>query len=171
MQTVNGNIKMYQPAQKPATGKAANISTRNHTAKAQGYISIERWSAVSKSVCQSVLLTIRDIFVRIWILGSVPLTNGSGADPRGPKTYGSRCGFGSGTLVHLHHSSKIKVINKSQTLEMKVFLTIFAYDDKDPDTEPDPYLWLADPNADPGDPKTYLSYGSGSATLLPMHWQ
>jgi hypothetical protein len=40
MQTVNGNMKMYQPAQKPATGKAANISTRNHTAKARGYIKV-----------------------------------------------------------------------------------------------------------------------------------
>jgi hypothetical protein len=61
--------------------------------------------------------------------------------------------------VHLHHSSKIKVIKKSQkTVEILVFLTIFAWRWKDPD--PDPYLWLTDP--DPGGPK---SYGSG-----PEHW-
>ncbi len=36
--------------------------------------------------------------------GSV--TNGSGCVSRGPKTYGS--GYGFGTLIHLHHSSKIK---------------------------------------------------------------
>ncbi len=40
------------------------------------------------------VLGIRDILVRIRILGTVPLTNGSG------------CGFL--TLEHLHHSSKIK---------------------------------------------------------------
>ncbi len=30
-----------------------------------------------------------------------------------------------------------------------------------PDPHPDPYLWLTDPNADLGCPKTYGSYGSG----------
>jgi hypothetical protein len=34
--------------------------------------------------------------------------------------------------------------------------------------DPDPYLWLMDPDSDPGGPKTHESYGpgSGSATLL-----
>jgi hypothetical protein len=32
--------------------------------------------------------------------------------------------------------------------------------------DPDPYLWLTDPDPDPGGPKTYVSDGSGSATLL-----
>ncbi len=36
------------------------------------------------------------------------------------------------------------------------------------DSDADPYLWLMDPDADPGGPKTYGSYGSGSATLLPI---
>jgi len=42
--------------------------------------------------------------------------------------YGSRSFFASILLkVHLHHSSKIKkVIKKSQTVEIKVFLTIFC---------------------------------------------
>jgi hypothetical protein len=46
------------------------------------------------------------IRMRIWILGSVPLTNGSGCGfaPGGPKAFGS----GLKTLVHLHHSSKIQ---------------------------------------------------------------
>jgi hypothetical protein len=34
---------------------------------------------------------------------------------------------------------------------------------KDPD--PDPSLWLTDPEADPGGPKSYGSYGPGSGTL------
>ncbi len=40
------------------------------------------------------------------------------ADPGGPKTYGS------GTLLHLHHSSQIKSPSH-KTVEMKVFLSIF----------------------------------------------
>ncbi len=93
------------------------------------------------------VLGIRDMLVRIQILWSVPLTNGSGC----------------GTMAHLHHSSKIK--KKSQrsykTLEIKVFLTIFAWWWKDPD----PYLWLTDPDADPRGLKTYGSYCSD-----PQHW-
>ncbi len=53
------------------------------------------------------VLRIRDILVRIRILGSVALTTDPDAGPGGPKTYrsygsGSRCALGSGTLVHLH---------------------------------------------------------------------
>jgi hypothetical protein len=40
-------------------------------------------------------------------------------------------------------------------VEIKGFLTIFA--------DPGPYLWLTD--LDPGDPKTYGSYGSGTLGL------
>jgi hypothetical protein len=32
--------------------------------------------------------------------------------------------------------------------------------------DPFPYSWLTDPDADPGGPKTYGSYGFGSGTLL-----
>jgi hypothetical protein len=45
---------------------------------------------------------------------------------------------------------------------------------KDPDSEPDPYLWLMDPDLDLGGPKTSGSYvsgsgsGSGSPTLVQM---
>ncbi len=37
------------------------------------------------------------------------------------------------------------------------FLLFFPGDREDPDL----YLWLTDPDADPGGPKTYGSYGSG----------
>ncbi len=64
-------------------------------------------------------------------------------------------------------------VKKSQrshkTVEVKVFLTIFAWWWKDP--EPVSYLWLMDPDADPGGPKTYGSFGSGCGcgTLLKSH--
>jgi hypothetical protein len=81
------------------------------------------------------VLRIRDILVRIWrrILRSEPLTNGFG------------CGSGRHkpphkdirillihirvrvrNTVHLHHSSKIKSKKSHKTVEIKVFLTIFA---------------------------------------------
>ncbi len=47
---------------------------------------------------------IRDILVRIRILGSIPLTNGSGSGSGRTK----KCRSGSRTLVHKHHSTKIK---------------------------------------------------------------
>ncbi len=67
-----------------------------------------------------------------WHFGTDP-----DADPGGPKTngFGSGCGFI--TLVHFHHSSKIK---SHKEVESKVFLSIFAWWWKEP--EPDPYLWL-----------------------------
>ncbi len=55
----------------------------------------------------TAVLRIRDILVRIRmrmrILGSVPLTNGSYVDPGGPKTYGFYVS-GSGTLVYTYAS-------------------------------------------------------------------
>ncbi len=56
--------------------------------------------------------------------------------------------------IHLHHFSKIK---SHKPVGIKVILTIFAWWQKDPN----PYLWLMDP--DQGGPKIYES---GSATLL-----
>ncbi len=64
--------------------------------------------------------------------------------------------------VHLHHFSKIKIHTEVSIVGINVFLNNFAcfvlY----------PYLWLMDPDADPGGPKTYGSYGSGFryATLV-----
>ncbi len=48
-----------------------------------------------------------------------------------------------------------KVTNKSQNSRNQDFLTIFAWWWKDP--EPDPFLWLTDPDTNPGGPKTYGS--------------
>ncbi len=89
--------------------------------------------------------------------GSVTFLNGSldpylwltfpDADSRGSKTYGSY-GSGSGTLVHVYHSSK-----QCCGSETKV---------SDPASDPEPYLWLMGP--DPGGPKTCRS-GSGFSTL------
>ncbi len=122
------------------------------------------------------MLGIRDILVRIRIriLGSVPLTNRLNADPGIPKTYGSyrsgsrsRGGFGT-RVIHLHHSSKIKSLKKLQnsTVEIKVFLTNFAWWWKNPDPGPDPYFWLTNTDADPGGPKTSGSEcGSRCPTL------
>ncbi len=79
------------------------------------------------------------------------------ADPRGPKTYRS------GTLVHLHHSSKIKKIIKSQnSMNHKVFLAIFAWWRKDLD----PYLGQTDRNG----PKTNWS-GTLLNTDLNHFWE
>ncbi len=63
--------------------------------------------------------------------------------------------------VHSHHFSKIKLKRCHKAVEIKVFLK-----------DPEPYLWLIDPDPDPGGPETYGSdgtwygFGSGSATLL-----
>ncbi len=78
-------------------------------------------------------------------------------NPGGPKTYGSRSRFGSGTLVHLHHSSKI-ISRKEFTKKKKsMFILLFLLDEGS-EAGSVPYLWLMDP----GGPKIY---GSGSATL------
>ncbi len=71
-----------------------------------------------------------------------------------------------GTFTSFFKNKKSKTSRK--TVEIKVFFTIFAQWQKDP--EPDPYLWLMDP-----DPKTCGSggcgsgFGSGSATLTSIY--
>ncbi len=59
----------------------------------------------------------------------------------------------TGILTSFFKDKKSKRSHK--TVETKVFLTIFDWWWKDlkPDAEPDPYLWLTDPDADPGDQK------------------
>jgi hypothetical protein len=59
--------------------------------------------------------------MQILILGSLSLARGSGSGSGRPKTYG-----GPGSLVHLHHSSKIKKSLRShKTVEIKIFLSFF----------------------------------------------
>jgi len=93
----------------------------------------------------------------IRILGSGPLINGSGC--------------WSGTLVHLHHSSKINFKkNSKRSKNPRFFWQIMLHDARIRSWIRK--LWLTDTDADPGDPKIYWSYGSrcgsgsGSATLL-----
>jgi hypothetical protein len=70
--------------------------------------------------------------------------------------------WGTGTFSSFFIGKKSKRSHK--IVEIYVFLTIFAWWQKDPD--PDPYLWLMDP--DPGGPKTRGSgFGAGSAA---QHW-
>jgi hypothetical protein len=94
---------------------------------------------------------IRDILVRIRIRGSIPLTNGS------------RSRFFCLLLFEPIFTSFFKDKKSERTGGMKVFLNIFAWWLKD--SEPD-LSRLADKYPDPGCPKTYVSYGSGSPTLL-----
>ncbi len=98
------------------------------------------------------------IRILIRIHGSMPLTNGSG----------------SGSCYFRHWLSRgqqktnflCEVFLLITFWRCKVFLTIFAWwyeKDPDPESNPDPYLWLVDPH--PGGPKTW---GSGSGILLFM---
>ncbi len=119
------------------------------------------------------MLGIRDILERIRILRFVPLTNWSGCRSGRPENVRIRI---RNTRSFTSLFKDKKVIMKLQiynTLEIKVhyfckvFFTIFAWWWKDP--KPDPYLWLKDPDADPGGPTTYGSgagCGSGSSTLI-----
>jgi hypothetical protein len=66
-----------------------------------------------------------------------------------------------GTFTSFFKDKKSKRSHK--TVGIKVFLTIFAWWQKDPD--PEPYLLLVDPDPDPRGPKTCGSgFGSGSGT-------
>ncbi len=89
------------------------------------------------------MFRIRDILVRIWIHKSVTLTNGSGSCSE------------SCTFTSLFKDKKS--LKSHKTVEIKVFRTIFAWWWKDPD----PLLWLTDPEG----PKTY-----GSGTLVYSWW-
>jgi hypothetical protein len=89
------------------------------------------------------------------------------SDLGGPKTYGSN-GSESGTVVHLHHKDKNSHKEVTKQKKFKILLTFSWWWWKDP--ELDPYWWLKNLDADPGGPRTYGSYGSGSVstTLLGM---
>jgi len=67
-----------------------------------------------------------------------------------------------GTFTSFFKDNKSKRSHKTVPVGIKVFLTIFAWWQKDPDLEP--HFWLMDP--DPGGPKTCGSGGSGSGTIL-----
>ncbi len=75
------------------------------------------------------------------------------ADSGGPKTYGF-FGSVSGTLVHYIIFSKIKFIEKLQNIINQGFSYYFRLMMEGSVPEPDPYLCLTDPDADPGGLKT-----------------
>ncbi len=47
----------------------------------------------------------------------------------------------------------MRIRDAQKTVEIKCFLTTFAWLCKDSEPDPDPYLWLSDPDTDPGGPK------------------
>ncbi len=100
------------------------------------------------------VLRIRDILVRIRICGSVFLTNGSWCDS-------GSCYFVIDLQEGITFWRIIFIIfyrKKSQNSRNQGFSYYFCLTE---DPEPDPYLWLTDP--EPGGPK---AYGSVSAALL-----
>ncbi len=103
---------------------------------------------------------------RIRIRGSMPLTNGSGFGScyfrHWPSRRQQKTKFFCLLFFEVTFTSFFKD-KKSQNSRNQGFFYIFAWRLKDPD----PYLWLMDPDPDLGGPKTYGSgFGSGSATLL-----
>jgi hypothetical protein len=64
--------------------------------------------------------------------------------------------------LHLHHFSNIKFIKKSQNSRNQGFSYYFCLMIEGPEPDPDQHLLRMDP--DPGGPKTYRSYGSGSGS-------
>ncbi len=102
------------------------------------------------------MLGIRDIFVRIRILGSVPLTNESG----------SGCGFrNTGTFTSFFKDKSHKEAKK--TVEIKVFCYYFCLMMEGSGAGSVLEIVNNGSDADPGGPKTYGSgFGSGSPTLV-----
>ncbi len=136
-----------------------------------------------------VVLRIHDILgwirIRIWIRGSMPLTNGTGSGSCYFRHWPSQDAnkkliFLQVFLLitfwrYMYIIFKDKKSKRShKAVGTKVFLTFFAWWWKDPDHDPepdpvlDPNLWLMYPDPDPGGPKTCGSggSGSGSATLV-----
>ncbi len=111
------------------------------------------------------VLRIHEILIRI--RGFIPLTDGSGSGSCYYRQWPSRrknkkfdfflIFFSYYILkVHLHNFSKIKSHKEvTKQIGINVFLNIFDWWEKDPDPELDPdlYLWLIDPDSDPGGSK------------------
>jgi hypothetical protein len=73
--------------------------------------------------------------------------------------YGSQCGSGMPKSYGSYGSGSGTLVKSPKQKKSRFFFTIFAWWWKDPDPELDPeqgpYLWLTDPDADPGGQKTY----------------
>ncbi len=124
--------------------------------------------AHARILCAPVL-QIHEIFLRIRILGSIPLTNGSGfrsgsgscffvSDLQGVNKKHFvflKFFFGYYFLkVHLHNFSKMNIIKKSQNSRNQCFV-LFLHDD--------PYLQLMDP-----DPQHWCVSMDMTCPLCPM---
>ncbi len=115
------------------------------------------------------VLRIQDIFVwiRILIHGSMPRTNRSGSCcfHHWPSRRQQKTNLKKFLLINFWGYIYIIFLKKKSKRSHK---TSGWYNDPDPD----PYLWLMDPDSDPGGQKTYWSdgswsgFGSGSATLV-----
>jgi hypothetical protein len=89
--------------------------------------------------------------------GSVLVTNGPWSRrPKNIRILQIRIRMGIRNTSTFTSFFKHKKSWSHKTEEIKDFLNIFAWWWKDP------HLWLTDPDADPGGPKTYGSYRSGS---------
>jgi hypothetical protein len=79
--------------------------------------------------------------------------------------------WGSQSIPFTHWHKLLPPTNNS-TREKQCWGSVtFWYGSRCGSGSPDPYLWLTDPDADPGGPKTYGSYdsGSGFGTLVHLH--
>jgi hypothetical protein len=133
------------------------------------HLTLLRRDLLTPSVLSLPVLRIHDILVwirtRIWICGSMPLTYGSGFGSGScyfrhwltrsrQKTNFKKKFFClllfEGTFASFFKDKKSKISLKA--VGIKVFLPIYAWWYKASD--PDLYLWLMNPDPDPGGPKT-----------------
>ncbi len=124
------NIKIHRYIVRVCTEDPCIEELRNSGAQ---YIQSVLWRLLK------AVLRIHDILVwiriRIWIRGSMPLTNGSGCGSCYFRLWPSRCQQKTNFLkkffcsllfkVYLHHVSKLKRSHKA--VRIKVFLTNFAW--------------------------------------------
>ena len=104
------------------------------------------------SQIRNILVLICNILVRIQILRSLPLTNGSGS--------------GSPNNIRI---LRILILMRSRIRYTGTFTEFFTVSWHRKDPEPDPHLWLT--HADPGGQKTYGSHGCVSRnTAEGMSW-
>jgi hypothetical protein len=93
-------------------------------------------NSLRKQILLKQMLGIHEIWVRIRIRGSIPLTKGSGCGPDPAIVVSDLQDVNqkknlhflaySFLKAHLHHFSKIKSYRSHQTVGSNVFLTIFA---------------------------------------------
>ncbi len=128
------------------------------------------------------MFQIRDILVRIRILKSVPLTNGSGCGSGSVPKFQWLLGCKKNKFFHIFQCFKNEILklqncknmfwrikfnfNQENFVLKFYFATIISvrstllWDREGSGSGSVRYLWLTDPDADPGGPKTYGSCGT-----------